>query len=663
MSTSDSSRPVSRESTRDFRQNATQTLERIFGWPAFRDGQLEVLEALHEHKSALALFPTGGGKSLCYQLYSQLVPTGLTLVVSPLIALMKDQVDDLRSRGISAARIDSSLEWEELRQIKDDIRSGEMRILYVAPERFNNENFRALVEGVEISLFAVDEAHCISQWGHNFRPDYLKLVEFAERLEAKAVLALTATATPSVVEDIQLALKIPQEASIITSAYRPNLFIEVNPQPTKTRTDVLIERLQDQEPGTSIVYVTLQRTAEEVTHELQEAGLPAKVYHAGLKAEERAKVQESWMLGRNRIVVATIAFGMGIDKSDVRYIYHYNLPKSLESYVQEIGRAGRDGEPSRVELLGNGEDVAQLASFTLGDTPADSDLRAFVEFILGEDENFEISTYHLSRSYDIRQLTLGTVLTYMELLGIIKQGTPRYTGYQITPIGGKERILNRVNPAAKAFYQKLFSASKVGYKHINTDMDIAVKETGYDRDKILKSINYLEQNGLAYTKPSGLKKGYKKLEHEFTVDSLTEELIRRFTVREKADLDRLQLVVDFAETQSCKTAYILRYFGDENPSDCGHCAWCVDKNRDFSTAVAAHEGKIEDVLFSEQLAELQTLIEEKPKALGDPRKVTRYLLGISSPATGAARITRNKLFGLLADFGYAEVDAFVKGMG
>lgn len=650
------------ESSSAFRQNATQTLERIFGWPAFRDGQLEVLEALHEHKSALALFPTGGGKSLCYQLYSQLVPTGLTLVVSPLIALMKDQVDDLRSRGISAARIDSSLEWEELRQIKDDIRSGEMRILYVAPERFNNENFRALVEGVEISLFAVDEAHCISQWGHNFRPDYLKLVEFAERLEAKAVLALTATATPSVVEDIQQALQIPTEASIITSAYRPNLFIEVNPQPTKTRTDVLIERLQDQEPGTSIVYVTLQRTAEEVNAELQQAGLPSKVYHAGLKADERAKVQESWMLGRNRIVVATIAFGMGIDKADVRYIYHYNLPKSLESYVQEIGRAGRDGEPSRVELLGNGEDVSQLASFTLGDTPADSDLRALIEHILGQEENFEVSTYHLARNFDIRQLTLATIMTYMELLGVLKQGTPRYTGYQITPIGGKERILNRVSPSAKAFYQKLFAVSKVGYKHINTDMDVAEKETGFDRDKILKSINYLDQNGLAYTKPSGLKRGYKKLDQSFTLDSLTEEMIKRFAVREKADLDRLNLVVDFAETQSCKTAYILRYFGDESPSDCGHCAWCVDKYRDFSTAVEGPQSKVGDLLFGDQLAELKKLIEEKPKALGAHRKVVRYLLGISSPATSAARITRNKLCGLLAGFDYSEVDAFVKGM-
>jgi len=654
---------VSLDASSSFRQNATQTLERVFGWPAFRDGQLEVLEALNQHKSALALFPTGGGKSLCYQLYSQLVPTGLTLVVSPLIALMKDQVDDLRKRGISAARIDSSLEWEELRQIKDDIRSGEMRILYVAPERFNNENFRALVEGVEIALFAVDEAHCISQWGHNFRPDYLKLVEYAERLEAKAVLALTATATPSVVEDIQQALKIPQEASIITSAYRPNLFIEVNPQPTKTRTDALIERLQEQEPGTSIIYVTLQRTAEEVNFELQQAGLPSKVYHAGLKADERAKVQESWMLGRNRIVVATIAFGMGIDKADVRYIYHYNLPKSLEGYVQEIGRAGRDGQPSRVELLGNAEDVSQLASFTLGDTPADSDLHNLVEHILGQEEHFEVSIYSLARNFDIRQLTLATVMTYMELMGVLRQGTPRYTGYQVTPIGGKERILNRVSASAKIFYQKLFAESRVGPKHITIDMDLAEAKTGFDRDKILKSINYLDANGLAYTKPSGLKKGYKKLDNSYTVDSLTEELVKRFTIREEADLDRLQLVVDFAETQSCKTAYILRYFGESDPKDCGHCAWCVDKYRDFSTAVDAPESKVGDLLFGDQLEALQKLIEEKPKALGDPRKVTRYLLGISSPATSAARITRNKLYGLLAGFGYPEVDAFVKGMG
>jgi len=312
------------------------TLKQFFGYDSFRDGQEAVIKYLLDGKSAAAVFPTGGGKSLCYQLPA-LVLSGLTLVVSPLIALMKDQIDALEKRGIKAARLDSSLSLEEYRQVMDDIRTGELQLLYVAPERFNNERFRASLNNIEISLFAVDEAHCISEWGHNFRPDYLKLVEFARACGAQRLLALTATATKDVLKDICTQFDIASDCAI-------NL-----------------ELFQSSEPGPSIVYVTLQKTAEYVAALLVKNGINARHYHAGMKDDQRAEVQDWFIQSDAGIVVATIAFGMGIDKSNIRSVFHYNLPKSLENYSQEIGRAGRDGKLAICHLLACPDDLIPLS--------------------------------------------------------------------------------------------------------------------------------------------------------------------------------------------------------------------------------------------------------------------------------------------------------------
>src|SRR4051812_34041182 len=328
---------------------ALELLSAPFGFDAFRPGQQRVVEALLAGRSALAVFPTGGGKSLCYQLPSLLLD-GVTVVVSPLIALMKDQIDFLAAHGVDAARLDSSLGPDEVREVAARLRAGSLKLLYVSPERFNNERFLAQLAGTRIALFAVDEAHCISEWGHNFRPDYLKLAQRARELDAERVLALTATATPAVVADICAGFGIDEADSVVTGFYRPNLTLLTTPAPAAERDRMLLDRLRERPPGPTIVYVTLQRTALRVASLLAAAGLPARPYHAGMASEERVAVQEWWTGSDRAVVVATIAFGMGIDKADVRYVYHYNLPKGLESYSQEIGRAGRDGEPSTCEL-------------------------------------------------------------------------------------------------------------------------------------------------------------------------------------------------------------------------------------------------------------------------------------------------------------------------
>src|SRR4051812_11180445 len=358
-----------------------ELLAERFGFAEFRPGQEQVVDALLAGRSALAVFPTGAGKSLCYQLPALLLE-GLTVVVSPLIALMKDQIDFLQRSGIAAARLDSSLGGAEQREIFERLRTGALKLLYVAPERFNNERFIAQLGRTRIGLFAVDEAHCISEWGHNFRPDYLTLAERSRELEAERVLALTATATPAVVADIRAGFGIEDADAVVTGFYRPNLTLLTTPLAAGEKDKRLIERLREGPPGSTIVYVTLQRTSLRVAALLAAAGLPARPYHAGMSPDERVAVQEWWSGSPQAIVVATIAFGMGIDKADVRYVYHHNLPKSLESYSQEIGRAGRDGEASICELLACPDDVPTLENFAFGDTPTRESLAGLLEEVL-----------------------------------------------------------------------------------------------------------------------------------------------------------------------------------------------------------------------------------------------------------------------------------------
>ncbi|MCX6973050.1 MAG: RecQ family ATP-dependent DNA helicase, partial [Verrucomicrobia bacterium] len=343
-------------------------MEKHFGHAGFREGQRRVIEILLEGRHAQAIFPTGAGKSLCYQLPAVLLD-GFSIVVSPLIALMKDQVDALQKRGIAAARLDSTLTAEETADVLLAISSGTLKLIYVAPERFSSEAFLSRLRKNPPALLAIDEAHCISEWGHNFRPDYLRLAALAKKLRIPRVLALTATATPPVAEEIRKSFRIRKEDCTTTSFHRRNLSIHVTPTSAAERLDRLVERLFDASLHPAIVYVTLQHTAEQVAAHLKSHSLSARAYHAGMADEVRASAQDDFMQGRCDIIVATIAFGMGIDKADIRSVIHFNLPKTLENYQQEIGRAGRDGLPSRCELLACADDLTVLRNFILGDTP------------------------------------------------------------------------------------------------------------------------------------------------------------------------------------------------------------------------------------------------------------------------------------------------------
>jgi ATP-dependent DNA helicase RecQ len=329
----------------------TGLLRERFGFAEFRSAQQQVIDKVMAGQGVLAVMPTGSGKSLCYQLPALALP-GLTLVISPLIALMKDQVDQLNRLGLPATLINSTVSREQQRSRLEHAIAGKIKLLYIAPERFQNEDFRAGLAHAKVSLVAIDEAHCISLWGHDFRPDYLKLQSIIRDLKSPAVLALTATATPAVRRDILAQLGIEGATEVVSGFDRPNLYLEVREVATnaeKIRSIVELARWA----SLGIVYAGTRKNVDEIHASLRRAGIETAAYHAGLTAPERKAIQERFMNSSKCVIVATNAFGMGIDRSHVRFVVHADIPDSVEAYYQEIGRAGRDGEPARCLLLFN----------------------------------------------------------------------------------------------------------------------------------------------------------------------------------------------------------------------------------------------------------------------------------------------------------------------
>ena len=339
-----------------------QVLQEYFGYDTFRPGQGELIDALLAGRDAFGVMPTGGGKSLCYQVPALLLP-GVTVVVSPLISLMQDQVTALKKARVAAAYLNSALTQAQIDQVCRRLLAGEYRLLYVAPERLLADRFLAVVQRLDIAMVAVDEAHCISQWGQDFRPSYLRIVEFLGRLPRRPVVAaFTATATAQVREDVRRILALRDPMEIVTGFDRPNLRFEVlHP---KNKADALLALVRDRGSRCGVVYCSTRKEVENVCRMLQEHGLSATRYHAGLPEEERRENQQDFLYDRKTVMVATNAFGMGIDKSNVGYVLHYNMPQSLEAYYQEAGRAGRDGSDADCILLFSQGDV-RTARFLL----------------------------------------------------------------------------------------------------------------------------------------------------------------------------------------------------------------------------------------------------------------------------------------------------------
>jgi ATP-dependent DNA helicase RecQ len=635
------------------------TLKSVFGFDTFREGQEAIITKVLAGKSALAVFPTGSGKSLCYQL-SALHLEGLTLVISPLIALMKDQIDFLNRHNIPAARLDSTLEPAEIRRVDSNLRARRLKLLYVSPERFSNERFVQKLRQLQIALMVIDEAHCISEWGHNFRPDYLKLARLALSLKVGRVLTLTATATPAVAQDICREFSIESDAFVHTGFHRPNLRLEMTPCRPDQQTALLLSRLRDRPRGPTIVYVTLQRTAETVAKELSKSGLPARAYHAGMPNDKRTAVQDWFMNSSGAIVVATIAFGMGIDKSDIRYVYHYNLPKSLENYSQEIGRAGRDGRASICEMLACGNDVTVLENFTFGDTPDAASVSAITDRVLVSVGDFDISVYEWSRDYDVRPLVVETLLTYLELADVIEATELFYNEYQFTLLRPTREILARFDPARADFLGQVFATAVKAEKWFTLDLGKVVNKLRTTRSRVVKALCFLEEQGELTVKVAGLRQGYRIKKRPADPLSLKNAMIERFDARERNDVNRVHQVVRLAEHSECLVRHLLHHFGEKLERNCGHCCNCLGTSNGPLRIRREQEAPNFDG------AKIATLRRRYPGALNSPRQIARFLCGLHSPMLTQTKLHKHPDFGDLAGFPFPTVlkaaDRFVESV-
>ena len=625
-----------------------RVLKDVFGFDSFRVGQREVVDQLLAGRSALAVFPTGGGKSLCFQLPA-LMLEGMTLVVSPLIALMKDQIDFLVSKGVRAARLDSSLSAEESRKVWDDLWNGDLKILYVAPERFASERFVQRLRRSSISLMVIDEAHCISEWGHNFRPDYLKLAALSRELEVERVLTLTATATASVSEDICRSFEIEPEAYINTGFHRPNLTMRTAPCSATTRDALLLSHLKSRPSGATIVYVTLQKTAEKVAAFLDSNGVVAKAYHAGMDGDVRHAVQDWFMASPEAVVVATIAFGMGIDKADIRYVYHYNMPKSLENYMQETGRAGRDGKAAFCDLLMCPDDVATLENFSYGDTPTAESVTGLIGHVLGQPDPFDISVYELSTAYDMRTLVISTLMTYLELEGIIASTGPIYNEYKFQPNRSSAEMLAGLDAERVQLLRALFRMAKKGRIWFTVDIAATATALGAPRPEIVSALNHLEEQGDLTVKVAGLRHGYRFIKRPSAGDTLAQTIHARFQESEARDIERIGQVVALAELDACTVREVLSYFGESLDSDCGHCDRCLGE-----THVPMPPMR-DAAMTTTGLAIIADLMSEGHAALASPRQLTRFLCGLPSPSVSRAKLTRDPRFGRLSHMRFGTV--------
>ncbi len=618
-------------------------LQRYFGFSEFKKGQREVISKIVDHQSAAAIFPTGAGKSLCYQLPAMLLPH-LTLVVSPLLALMKDQIDFLVKQGIPAARLDSTLSKDEYNQIIEEARYGELKILMIAVERFKNERFRAQLQRMRISLLVIDEAHCISEWGHNFRPDYLKLPAYRKEFDIGQVLLLTATATPQVIEDMCLKFKMPRENVTVTGFYRSNLYLQVSPTPEPGKKAHLLKRINESPEAPTIVYVTLQKTAEKVAGFLHDNGVRAFPYHAGMANEEREEIQNKFLCGEIDCVVATIAFGMGIDKKDIRRVIHYDLPKSIENYSQEIGRSGRDGETSFCEILANRDNISVLENFIYGDTPGKQGIVKLLRNILNHDEPlWEIKILALTYELDIKMLPLKTLLVYLEMEGIIHPKYTRFDEYMFKYKEEPSAIVNKFEGERKAFVKEIIANCST--KKVWTYVDVQGIIQGYggaERKRVISALDYFSEKGWIELQSKQAIEVYDIVQRDFNATEVGEKMYRLFEAKEKHEIQRIHNLINFFESSSCISKKLAHYFDEDiEKNECGHCSFCKT-----GPAVIPHTIELPPLStlnFSDLTSEFIETAGEHCSVLN----ITKFLCGISSPALIRLKAKKFRHFGTL----------------
>ncbi len=569
-----------------------ETLKKYWGYDSFRPMQEDIITSVLEGRDTLAILPTGGGKSICFQVPSMMRP-GICIVVSPLIALMKDQVESLNERGIPSLLVCSGMSYREIDIALDNAIYGDYKFLYLSPERLRTEIFRVRVARMNVNFLAVDEAHCISQWGHDFRPDYLQIAEIREIINTQKrvpVIALTATATLKVADDIMSNLEFDSTNKITSSFERPNLSYVF--RKAEDKMGQLLSICQNV-PGSGIVYVGKRRTAEQIASFLRSQKIDAQAYHAGMERDGRSRIQDQWKSNRTRIIVSTNAFGMGIDKPDVRFVCHFDMPDTVEGYFQEAGRAGRDGEPSYTVLLWNESDIRRLrqigrVTFPPLDYIRDIYQKVFIFLGIPYEEGrggsvkFDLDEFvrhfklHSATAYYairyIEQAGYWTLSEELEIPSKVRFDVSRDELYRVQ-LGSNEmdtfvKVLLRMYPG-------IFS----GYVTIDEEQIARAGRYAVDAVKA-KLISLSKRHVLTYVQKfrSPILTFYNERLYEKNL-RLPESEYDEKVERRNAGVNAMISIV--TDNSTCRSVSLLSYFGQKESAPCGKCDICIDKKREY----------------------------------------------------------------------------------
>lgn len=563
-------------------------LKQYWGYPSFRPMQEDIVDSVVEGKDTLALLPTGGGKSICFQVPAMTME-GICIVITPLISLMKDQVMHLKKIGIPAAAIFTGMHHNQVEIVYNQAVFGMLKFLYVSPERLMTDMFIEALKKMKVNLLAVDESHCISQWGYDFRPPYLKIAEIREYIPNTPVMALTATATPAVVEDIQYRLKFKERNIFQTSYERKNVTYNVIHDADKFGVMYRLFKRMDKSSG--IVYVRSRKRTKIIADWLQSTGISASFYHAGLDAKTRDYRQQLWMNGTIKVIVATNAFGMGIDKPDVRLVVHLDIPDSLEAYFQEAGRAGRDLQPSEAFMIVAENDIDRLKDNIKNKYPELEKIRMIYEALgnylqipigSGKNQSYNFDINDFCNAYNLSLLEVFNTIQLMEREGYIATSEALSSPSKIHIKAGREALYR-----FQIEYQEFDTIIKYMLRNLpgvlsdfaNIREETISVKTGLSVEMIIKQIERLEKLDFLTYIPRNDKPQIFYLTERLNISniSLSEDVYKN----RKEDADRrLQSVIDFVNNDEiCRSVQLLRYFGENIKNTCGRCDVCSSRNR------------------------------------------------------------------------------------
>ncbi len=611
-------------------QTPQQILQQYWGHKAFRPLQEDIIKAVLEKKDVLALMPTGGGKSLCFQVPA-LLQEGVCIVVTPLIALMKDQVEHLKARGIAAEAVYSGMSKREIDVALDNCVYGDRKFLYLSPERLLTELLQERVKRMKVNLLAIDEAHCISQWGYDFRPAYLQIAEFRKLIPEVPCIALTATATKKVAEDIRerLHFKVSQ-LQLQKSFARDNLSYSVRWEENKPAK--LLEILQ-KVPGTAVVYLRSRKQTQLVARALRQWGLSADHYHAGLTHEERVRRQDAWMQGRLRVVVATNAFGMGIDKPDVRVVVHLGLPDTLEAYYQEAGRAGRDGKKAYAVMLVDEQDVSRLRERILREFPEPEVIRHtyqalanYYKLAIGSSQfssyDFELDDF--CRTYSLEPNQTWHAIKKLEEQAFLQLSEAFYAPSRLHILLSQQdlyafQIANaKLEPLLKALLRIYGGEIFTGYTRISeNELARQIKDTV---NGVRQKLDTMQKMEVVAYEPQRDKPQITFLTPRHDAAKLPLQL-KQLEERKQISIQKAEAVIDYVEQEHlCRTRFLLDYFNEYDYEKCGICDVCLQQKGDdtHDSRVFRFRQQIRNALTikAQSVAELQQAlaVTEKDKS-------------------------------------------------